>query len=196
MHVLVLVIGDNVGAQLKPHLRKQIDFYDVGGRWADFLAKRGADGQVEHVASLHAGEIAWDEELAEMERRAREAFAEWKQIIDTHGRPKSRDELAPGLAEGEDVYAVYHEQPAMRAWNEAHPQSLYCPIYTFGFDEATYVRQIVDGRFVPFALVVNGEWIEGPMSLEATNPIWCAAINKRLRELPPDTLVTAVDCHM
>lgn len=204
MHVLVFVVGDQVRKQLDAQLRKHIDFYEIGGRWSGILPRRGPAGTVQNVSSLCAGEIAWGEASAEVEEAARKAFGEWREILEHHGRPKSRAEIAQELGLAVDrygnypneVYDVYRDQPALEAYDDAHPDNIYCPINAFGFDEEQFVRRKVDARLTPFAMVVNGEWIEGPPRLSDPDPDWCAAVRDRLRSLAPDTLVTAVDCHM
>lgn len=204
MHALVFVLGDKVHEQLQPQLRKRIDFYVIGGRWSGLLPKRKRDGTVKNVDSLRAGEIAWEETIAELEGSARAAFGEWAQICERHGRPKSRLEICRELGLDVDrfghypaeVYAIYSEQPAMLAYDEAHPDNIYCPINAFGFDEEQYVQRRVAARLTPHALVVAGQWIEGPFGLDNPEPQWSATVRDRLRSLPPDTLVTAVDCHM
>ncbi|MFO7562130.1 MAG: hypothetical protein R6X02_05775 [Enhygromyxa sp.] len=204
MHVLVFVLGDQVRKQLDAQVNKHIDFYEVGGRWSGILPRRGPEGAVEKVDSLRAGEFAWAEADAETEAAARAAFQAWRSIYERHGRPESLDEIAAKLKLERDrfgnypdeVYDVYREQPALRAYDEAHPHSIYCPIKGFGFDEEEYVRDRVAGRFTPFALIAGGEWIEGPVSPSKPDAEWAATVRDRLRSLPPDTLVTAVDCHL
>lgn len=204
MHILVFVIGDKVRQQLDAQIRKHVDFYEIGGRWKGLLPKRLADGTVKDVDSLRAGEIAWEEAEAQIEARSRKAFAEWRDIYERHGRPKSRAEIATELGievdrfghYPDEVYDVYHDQPAMVAYDEAHPDNIYCPINAFGFDEDEYVRRNVAARLTPFAIVVDGKWEEGPLALSDPDPKWSASVRDRLRSLPPDTLVTAVDCHV
>ena len=202
MHALVFVLGDKVDDQLRPLLRKEIDFYVIGGRWSGILPKRKRDGTIKGVDALRAGEIAWEETLADLEQKAKAAFAEWQQICDRHGRPKSRLEISRelGLDTGRcgryppEVYAIYREQPALLAYDEAHPDDIYCPINRFGFDEEEYLRGVLDARLTPHALVVAGKWIEQPFSLDP-EPQWSATVRDRLLSIHPDTRVTAVDVH-
>jgi hypothetical protein len=203
MHGLVFVLGDQVQQQLRAQMGKHIDFYMIGGRWSDFLPRRGPDGTLERVDSLRAGELAWAEADAEVEADARAAFAEWREIVEAHGRPKSRDEILAELGLELDrfgnypmeVYDVYRDQPALRAYDEAHPGNIYCPINCFGFNEEEYVRDRIAGRFTPFAVISGGEWIEGPVSFRRPDLEWAATVRDRLRSVPPDTLVTIADCH-
>jgi hypothetical protein len=204
MHVLVFVIGDEIHEQLRAQLRKHIDFYVIGGRWSDFLPKLRPDGTIEGVDSLRAGEIAWDQTLAEVETGARKAFAQWRDICERHGRPKARHEIARdlGLEIGrfghypEQVYAIYRNQPALDAYDELHPEDLRCPVTAFGFDEEAFVSDVVMARLTPFAMVIDKHWIEGPFGLDQPDPEWSAAVRDRLRSLDPETLVTVVDCHV
>jgi hypothetical protein len=203
MHALVLVIGDKVHEQLEAQLRKHIDFYMIGGRWEGILPKLRDDGTIKDVDSLRAGEIAWQQALAQSEAEARSAFAKWREIFERHGRPKRRAEIADALGLERDrfghfpaqVYEVYRDQPAMLAFNELYPDNIYCPINAYGFDEEKFVEKAIAGRLTPHALVIAGKWVEGPMGLDEPEPQWVDAVRDRLRSLPPDTRVTAVDVH-
>jgi hypothetical protein len=202
MHALLFVLGDKVHEQLQPHLLKHMDFYVIGGRWSGILPKRKPDGTIKNVDSLRAGQIAWDEAYAETEQKARAVFAEWRQIFERHGRPKSRLEISRelGLEIGRfgkyppEVYEAYREQPALLAYDEAHPDNIYCPINAFGFDEDEYLQSVIDDRLTPNALVIAGKWIEQPLGLDP-EPQWAAAVRDRLLSVPPDTRVTAIDYH-
>lgn len=203
MHALVFVIGDKVEEQLQPLLFKHFDFYMIGGRWSGVLPRRKPDGTIEHVDSLRIGEIAWQETFTELEQRARAAFAEWRQLYEQHGRPKMLRTIMHELGLERDrfghfpeqVYAIYGEQGAVRGYDEAHPDNIYCPIHKFGFDEEEYVREVLEARLTPQSLVVAGKWIEGPIGLDKREPQWSENVRDRLLSLPPDTQLTAVDVH-
>jgi len=203
VHVLVFVIGDRVEDQLEAFMERRIDAYETGGRWAGVLPRRGPDGTVEPVDSLCAGEIAWDQAYAEVEAAAREVFGEWRALCERHGWPRSRAEIAAELGHEPDrfgrypreVYERCADQPAARAYAEAHPDDQRCPVTVFGLDEEAYVRGRIAGRISPFAIIAGGQWIESPIGLDRHVYSWSDAVRDRLRGLPPDTLVTAVDCH-
>jgi hypothetical protein len=203
MHALVFVIGDNVHEQMQALMFKHFDFYMIGGRWTGILPKRKPDGTIKNVDSLRVGELAWQEALTELEQQARAAFAEWRQLYELHGRPKTRREIARELGVEtsrygqfpEEVYAIYREQGAMRGFDEAHPDNIHCPINLYGFDEEEYVQEVLEARLSPHSLVVAGKWIEGPTGLDKREPEWSANVRDRLLSLPPDTRLTAVDVH-
>lgn len=50
-------------------------------------------------------------------------------------------------------------------------------------------------QLTPFAMIIDGEWIEEPLGLPPDDHSWRDAVRDRLMKLPPDTYMTAVDCH-
>jgi hypothetical protein len=66
-----------------------------------------------------------------------------------------------------------------------------------------YTKRAADRAIVPFALVKDGKWhARGKMgwwacvSDEKDEDAWVAEASRALTDLPPDTLITVIDCHI
>jgi len=105
----------------------------------------------------------------------------------------------------------YHAQPAlvrlkaMKA-DDQLPKSVdryFFDIEEFQCDEQTYVERAKNAACVPFAYVRDGKWHErgemgwwGWVGNEKDRGQWNREFNAMLDELPANTLLTLVDCHI
>ncbi len=126
----------------------------------------------------------------------------WAEIRDEHEtmRDKARE--------------TYWAQPRCVAWKEAgkvrrdemeaagmHP--LFTDPDEFLISRDQYIKKARENAFVTFAVVKDGKWYErGEMgwwayvSNEKDNETWVSMFSKLLDELPDDTQLTVLDCHV
>jgi len=143
--------------------------------------------QYEDVAHAFGGEIPKIERL-------------WKEVVE--------DQTIGDIQARRDFY---HAQPALVRLKElqdakAMPESVdrfFFDLEEFQCDEEAYVERAKNSACVPFAFVKEGQWYErGRMgwwacvSNEKDRDEWNRQFNKMMDELPANTLLTLVDCHI
>jgi len=143
--------------------------------------------QYEDVAQAFGGEIPKIERL-------------WKEVV--------ADESLGGIDARRDFY---HAQPALVRLKELQasdglPKSMdryFFDLEDFQCNEETYVERAKNSACVPFAFVKESQWYErGRMgwwacvSNEKDRDEWNHQFNKMMDELPANTLLTLVDCHI
>lgn len=157
---------------------------------------------------IRIADIDMDRARADVLKGARERFRRWQKIVAEHGRPRPRSSVIDALREIE--FSVDHEefnrirarlsaefraQPTIaRAYDTDTldvPRS-DCPVETFGYDEADFLRRVGNRALVPYAFVHDGVWHETPY--EGYDG-YAQRFQDALRSDPPTTFVTAVDCH-
>lgn len=194
------------------------DWYQVGGRWSGYFPlKPGATGEMGETSwatgevnaqtadSVRLQDIDVERARDEAETQARERFAVWREAFETHGRPVGWDETLERLEDNiEQARKEYWEQPAIAALRETRALGFSIkPVRDLGFDEEAYVQKQRDDALVSFAVLKDGKWHErGQMGWWATvsnekDPNeWNREFQNLLNDLPPNTLLTAVDCHI
>lgn len=102
----------------------------------------------------------------------------------------------------DDAREVYHEQKVIKLAKEELKMYL-CPVDEYGFDEEAYAQKARDAALVPFAIVKDGKWYgKGEMGWfgmsydEKNTNDWNAEVQRLYDDLPPDTMLTLVDCHI
>lgn len=173
---------------------------------------------------VKAQNVDFEKALSEAEDRARKEFAEWKDCFTRFGKPekgwksfleekkawkkrveKESQGIPPTLEETKEwmrhAREAYSAQPAIREYSKTAPWG--CPVDIFGFDEEEYVKTCVNATLVPYAIVRDGKWHArgdmgwwGMSSNEKDEQEWCAFVQDVYAQLAPDTLLTAVDCHI
>lgn len=189
------------------------DWYQVGGRWGGyFLLKNG-----QRVDTCRWGDVDTESLGKEAEALARADFERWERAFKAQEgtRPEAwttvleralKDQPPETHRELVDkAREVYGAQPAIVAYRKIMAGEFYVhdPVETFGFELDPYIAQQRLGAIIPFAILHNGEWIErGKMgwfaSVADEKPAinWFTEASKILASLDPDTIVTAVDCHI
>jgi hypothetical protein len=89
----------------------------------------------------------------------------------------------------------------VRAYKDHDDLLWMCPPDDLGFDVDAYVAQQVAKTLVPYAIIHDGQWLaRGTMGWFACSydeqDGWEAKATALLRSLPPETLLTLVDCHI
>jgi len=106
--------------------------------------------------------------------------------------------------EDERARMGYNAQPTIKAANGIHLSGFRSsPMEMFGYDEEAYVAKMRNKAMIPYAVIKDGEWFgKGEMGWfgvsddKTTEEEWCAQVHKLYAELPEDTLLTLVDCHV
>jgi len=95
----------------------------------------------------------------------------------------------------------YREQAAIAAYREVDVWT--SPVEEFGYDEDAYAQSCRNRALVPFAIVKDGKWFAkgdmgwwGAVSDERVQEEWNEEVSRLYDDLPPDTLLTLVDCHI
>jgi hypothetical protein len=201
------------------------DWYQLGGRWADFLKlKSGVDGIKGEPSLL-------DEDFKPEEGRADAAL---KKDIDFDGmrdedgekagkRWDKVNELLKDLPVNESwetirrrhtkddtdfsnmdaARAEYGAQPRVQAFNKNHEFGFFASPEDYNISREQYVQNARNGAVSTFALLKDGVWYEkGKMgwwacvSDEKEQDVWDKQVSDMLDALPDDTLISIYDCHI
>lgn len=202
----------------EPGSGESLDIRDGKGPYADYQKKHVAD-----VCTV--GQVDFQKARDEAEKDARETFEVWRRIYEEHGRPRGWAETqalkeeevtqkvgVPGLLEGEQIARAraimdrrrreYAEQPSIRVFKQKM-KWWACPVDEIGYDEEAYVRRVRLRTLAPFAVVKDGKWHQrgemgwwGCVSGEMDEEEWDVQVQRLYEDLPPETLLTLVDCHV
>lgn len=179
-HFPVLVIGEDINTQLAP--------YDENMSVEPYLASM--DGE-------------WQEALS----KARFYYAEHDLETDTTGWTDQQ------LLDG--YYSKGYWTPAQGGgfehWSEYNPRSKWDWFVIGGRwdgevipgNEALVRDLNLDTLPIPFAFVKDGEWYEkgrmgwwGIVTESMDDEVWDAEVRKALKDLPGNTKLTLIDCHI
>ena len=209
--------GEVVKVVDRTNPNRKWDWYIPGGRWTGYFPlKPGATGEVgkpglmtEAAEPGTADQCLWgDVDLGkargEAAERARETFAGWAECLLDNPKPRPWGEVLASMPEDIDkAREVYNEQKAIASWKEKNPYSWGCPVEDLGFDEEGYVAKKRSQALVPFSIVKDGKWHQkgrmgwwGMTSDEMPEGEWETQVAALFDDLPPDTPVTMVDCHI
>lgn len=194
------------------------DWYTVGGRWTGFFplknGKKGATGKPGLMTKpadagtadqVRKGSVDFERARREAAGAAHLEFDVWEECFTKHGRPEAWSSFASKVKAEElkieEARTLYHAQPTIAAWQEHGRYE--CPVDGLGFDRAAYVQRERNGACVPHAIVKDGKWVErgsmgwfGIVSNAKDNDEWDAEVQRLYDDLPDDTLLTLVDCHI
>ena len=211
---VVVKDGNVVKAVRRTNQNAKWDWYTVGGRWMGFLKlKDGASGKLgrpgtfgnsaeERTADqVRKGDVDWDG----MRRDAAEQAGDlWDKV---HAAVpmlwESWDTIRARYPDDIDAArTAYHGQEGKRLLWKAN-DDLRWTSDSILVDRETFVKDARDSAVVTFAIVKDGEWIEhgemgwfGCVSNEGDRNEWNARVSQMIDELPDDTLITIVDCHI
>lgn len=201
------------------------DWWTVGGRWGGyFWLKPGATGVLGNpsvfdkihgdsrnhakVDQARKGDIDFEAMRAEAVAEAEKTYDAFAAAIEGHPWPKTWTEMREACeAEGksiEDARKAYAEQPAVEAVNKAGVATFFgCVFEDYGQDRAAYVERCRQSAISTFAVVKDGQWMEkgemgwfGMSTDTMTQDEWNRRFSEMLDQLPDDTLLTVVDCHI
>ena len=196
------------------------DWWTIGGRWTGyFKTKKGATGILGKsgvfgnkprggwVDQVRKGDIDLEYMREHARKQAVKEYDAFSAVVNGIEPPKKAwKDFYPDF--GDDIQKAreeWHNHPWVKAiskskldcWND--PMEVYC-VLEGGREK--YIQRAVDSVIVPFAVLKDGQWFEkGKMGLamisDEINPdTWNEQVNKLIDELPDETLITAVDCHI
>lgn len=202
------------------------DWYVTGGRYSGYFAlKQGAEGEVgipgvfNNEPEPETADIIRKQDV-DIERMRNEAqataeasydlirgivpdmtgFKPWSEFVDEHEKNDPEGDF-------DAVRKAYHDQPQVLALTEArktnkdiHP---FLDLEDYNCTRDEYIRAARNNALAPFAFVRDGKWTgRGDMGWWAIvsngkdRDEWATEFNKMFDELPGDTLLTLVDCHI
>lgn len=193
------------------------DWYQIGGRWTGyFKAKPGVVGvtgesglmtpeaRPGYYDQLTRANIDFEAMREEAAKEASERFDRVEAAVGDLEPPKPWDEFRKDFESIDDARKAFHAHPYMAALREANLVPIFQdPVALFSVGREVYVERARNSSFVPYAILKDGEWYQkgemgwfGMSTDEMTQEEWNQKVWELLRDLPGDTLITAVDCHI
>jgi hypothetical protein len=215
--------GDVLKTVDRTNPNKQWDWYQIGGRWTGFFkvkpSRVGALGTASLLAKMDADYRAPGSDRADQclkadidiegmrEDAARKAASQydlfsktieglppliaWTVIREKHG-----DENI------DEARKEYHAQPAVKALHE-NKDTLWFDAADFACTREEYIEWARKSALITFAVLKNGKWHErgsmgwwGIVSDEKNEDEWTNQFFALINDLPDNTLLTIVDCHI
>jgi hypothetical protein len=199
------------------------DWYQVGGRWSGMLKlKPGASGEMgqrswtnrdETISanfcdSAKKGDIDFESMRNEAGEEATKRYDEahaiiagrtwmpWSQVCDT---------IKEGSG-GKDLWdtrrSIYNNQDALKDLR-AKFDNPFSDLDEYLTPREKYINTARNAAGVTFAVIKDGEWYEkgsmgwwGMVANEQEQEVWNEKFAKLIDELPDDTYLTVVDCHI
>lgn len=198
------------------------DWYTVGGRWRGyFKLKQGVRIGISQVGSpgtfdnppTHDADVVYkgDVDIEGMRDHAgHEAGETWDKvhtIIDPLPEARPWRYFYAGVEAKkitlEEARTAFHEQPRCKAL-AADEDLRWFDVEPFQVSRERYVQRARDRALSTYAYVKDGEWFApGEMGWwgvsteeEEQKEAFVQEFNKMLDDLPDDTLLTLVDCHI
>ena len=214
--------GEVIEYTYRTNPNTQWDWYQIGGRWSGFLKlKQDAAGSLGHRGLMGScandGEGRADVALkgaidfeGMRDEAGAKAAANWDKAAEakisagfaadaTWDSWEVVRERHPGNIEA--AREEYHAQGAMKAVDKALNLWDGADDYLTPRDE--FIQQARDSALVLFAMVKDSKWFAkgemgwfGMSTDSMTQAEWNRKVNELLDELPDDTLITIVDCHI
>lgn len=193
------------------------DWYTIGGRWSGFFkALPGATGKVGESGvfgnkarpgwydQLHRGGIDFEGMRADAAAEANKCYDTYEAAVAGLEVPKRWAEFHTAYENIDDARKAYHETPYITALRAANLLPWFeDPVEVYGIGREKFVERASSGSFTPYAVLKDGEWYSKGemgwfgMSSDNVDPdTWDERVWELLRDLPKDTLITAVDCHI
>lgn len=195
----------------------QWDWWQVGGRWSGFLKlKEGAVGEVGKKGlmgscrndDLNHCDITRKQDIDFEGMRAKaaaEAAVKWDAAHAIHQGVrwdswKAVRESTPAIDEAREKY---HQQAMVKLLHEVLKRAPFEGVDEYLTPREAYVQQAADCACVTFAVVKDGKWFQkgemgwwGAVSDAKQQGDWNREFNTLLDDLPGDTVLTVVDCHI
>lgn len=191
------------------------DWYVIGGRWAGyFKAKDGCEGEVGESGvfdnkptpgwydRIRKGDVDFEFMRDLAAKEAGEHWDRFHEAVKGLERPASWEEVR--AKHGADIDAAreeYNSTPYQEAAREVI--GFFDDRERFEVPREEFVRIARNSAISTFAFLKDGQWVgRGEMGWfgfaanEKEVDEWATAFNKMLDELPDDTMLTVVDCHI
>lgn len=213
--------GEVVAVIDRTNPNKKWDYWRIGGRWTGYfpLKINAGDGLISprkrwdspdpDIGTADQCTVAQlDIERAKFERQmeASARFDRWEALVKEHGRAKSWAEVRAAHDDINAARKAYQSQRLIQATKRGEHRDEFGwepPVDEIGYDREAYIKRRVDQTLVPYAMVKGGKWYaKGTMGGfgcshdEGDEDKWNEDFHRMLADLPPDTLLTIVDCHI
>ena len=193
------------------------DWYTIGGRWSGFFkALPGSIGTVGesgvfgnearpgYYDQLQRGSIDFEGMRADAAAEANKRYDAYEAAVAGLEVPKCWAEFQTAYENMNDARKAFAELPYITALRTADLLPWFeDPVEVYGIGREKFVERASNNSFIPYAVLKDGEWLaKGEMSWfgvssdEVDPETWEDRVWKLLRDLPEDTLITAVDCHI
>lgn len=202
------------------------DWFQIGGRWSGFFQlKPGTKGGLREKSFMlsdrpegnradiaYKRDIAFDAMRDAAEERAAKTFDAVQKAIAGTPIARSWEEVHTSYPDEkiDDARKEYHAQPRVKAFvkfarsKEGSEQiDLFSAVEAFDASREQYLKQARQSSIVTFAVLKDGKWYErgemgwwGIVSDEKDKSKWDEEFSKLLDSLPPETILTVVDCHI
>ena len=195
----------------------QWDWYVIGGRWSGyFKALPGSIGVVGESGvfsntpregwydQLQRGSIDFEGMRAESAAEASKRYDAYEAAVAGLEVPKRWAEFCTAYENIDDARKAFNELPYTTALRTANLLPWFeDPVEVYGIGREKFIERARNRSFTPYAVLKDGEWFaKGEMgsfgiSRDSVDPeAWDDHVWELLRDLPEDTLITAVDCHI
>ena len=193
------------------------DWYQIGGRWSGyFKALPGSIGIVGESGvfgnkakpgmydQLQRGSIDFEGMRADAAAEASKRYDAYEAAVAGLEVPKRWAEFRTAYENIDDARKAFSELPYITALRTANLMPWFeDPVEVYGIGREKFVERASSGSFTPYAVLKDGEWFAkgemgwfGMSSDDVDPETWNDRVWELLRDLPEDTLITAVDCHI
>lgn len=178
------------------------DWWTVGGRWRDNLRTKfgyASEALRKNIDFASARETRYREACVE--------FDTWTALVAEYGEPPIFTDLLAKMPV-QEARNQYHAHPIWVAMRDSGVDALAhfwgCPVTFFGKNREAFAHREALYSITPYAVVKDGEWLArgemgwfGMSNDEVDDRLaWSESTIKLLEDLPPDTRITVVDCHI
>jgi len=193
------------------------DWYTIGRRWSGyFKALPGSIGVVGESGvfgnkaqpgwydQLQRGSIDFEGMRADAAAEASKRYDAYEAAVAGLEVPMRWAEFRTAFENIDDARKAYNELPYVTALHTADLMPWFeDPVEVYGIGREKFIERASNGSFVPYAVLKDGEWFAkgeigwfGMSSNDVDPDTWDKRVWELLRDLPEDTLITAVDCHI
>jgi len=196
---IILLQNGNVGKVInRTNPNAKWDWWEIGGRYSNhFLHKNGdkvdiiqkKDIDIESMRETTSKESGnrWDEAMTLVGNTIKDLIT-WEEC-----KLKFKNDI-------KKVRDFYHNQECVRLFKDGK-NFIFSQLDEFNYSRETYINNCIKQSMVSYAILIDSNWLaQGTMgwwgiSLDETNN-WNDAFNKIYDEIPDDSWLTIIDCHI
>lgn len=201
--------GDVLKVIRRTNPRAEWDWYIIGGRWTGFFkAKEGATvcvvgepgvmteaAQPGYCDQIRKGDIDFDSMREAAAAQAAKTYDEFYAILNGREHP-NRPAIRAAHENIVDAREVYNNDPVIQDFHKAG-WHFYTPVEFVDVTRAEYMKKAADGVIQTFAVIKDGVWYQKGVVTDEKDPdAWSREFSRLIDDLPDDTLLTVVDCHI
>jgi hypothetical protein len=128
----------------------------------------------------------------------------WQEMQKLHQKPGEKDKRGEPVVDWGAAREAYHRQPVLKALSESdNKETVWLDADDFLCTREEYLERARRGAFSTFAVVKDSKWYErgkmgwwGAVADEQNHDEWLKQFSALIDNLPGDTLLTVVDCHI